>query len=76
MQMDRVRHDSSQTAEELGYVGERLHEIKESTALLATPSHTAGGAFTAPCSALSPQLLLADLKGQLDLLAVRLAGSR
>jgi hypothetical protein len=77
MQMDRIRHDSSQTAEELGYVGERLHEIKESTALLATPSHAAGGAFYAHLAqGASPQLLLADLKGQLDLLAVRLASSR
>ena len=77
MQLDCIRSDSSQAAEQLGHVGERLHEIKESTALLATPNHTAGGAFYAHLAqGASPQLLLADLKGQLDLLAMRLASSR
>jgi len=71
LQLDRLWHDNRDTAEKLDHVGQRLHDLNNATTLLGTSygstsfySHMAGGA--------SPQLLLADLKSQLDLLAVKL----
>ena len=71
LQLDRLWHDNRDTAEKLDHVGERLFDLNKTTALLGTSggstsfySHMAGGA--------SPQLLLADLKSQLDLLSARL----
>jgi hypothetical protein len=74
LQLDRLGHDSRQAAEQLEQVDERLDDLSTTTTLLGTSrtaastsfySHYAGGA--------SPKLLLADLKGQLDLLAVKLS---
>jgi hypothetical protein len=74
LQLDRLWHDNRHTAEQLHHVDERLHDLNTATTLLGAShssasasfySHLAGGA--------SPQLLLADLKSQLDLLAVKLA---
>jgi len=74
LQLDRLWYDNRNTAEKLDHVDERLHDLNKTTTLLGTThgpvsssfySHMAGGA--------SPQLLLADLKSQLDLLAVKLA---
>jgi hypothetical protein len=74
LQLDRLWHDNRDTAEKLDHVGARLHDLNESTTLLGTSygaasspfySHMAGGA--------SSQVLLADLKSQLDLLAVKLS---
>ena len=71
LQLDRLWHDSRHTAEKLDHVGERLFDLDKRADLLGTGSgspsfysHMAGGA--------SPQLLLADLKSQLDLLSARL----
>lgn len=71
LQLDRLWNDNRDTAEKLDHVGQRLHDLNKATTLLGTShgstsfySHMAGGA--------SPQLLLADLKSQLDLLAVKL----
>jgi len=71
LQLDRLWHDNRDTAEKLDHVGERLFDLNKRATLLGTGSgsasfysHMAGGA--------SPQLLLADLKSQLDLLSARL----
>jgi hypothetical protein len=71
LQLDRLWHDNRDTAEKLDHVGERLFDLNRRATSLGTGSgstafysHMAGGA--------SPQLLLADLKSQLDLLSARL----
>lgn len=72
LQLDRLWHDNRDTAEKLDHVGERLFDLNKKATSLGTRSgstafysHMAGGA--------SPQLLLADLKSQLDLLSARLS---
>ncbi len=74
MQLDRLWHENRAAAAKLDNVDQQLHELKTTTTLLGTAqgpsasvfySHFAGGA--------SPQMLLTDLKGQLDLLAVKIA---
>ena len=74
LQIDRLRRESREAATRLGNVHQRLDDLKTAATLLGSSrgagatsfySHLAGGA--------SPQLLLSDLKSQLDLLAMRLA---
>ena len=74
LQIDRLWYDNRQAAAKLDDVDEQLHDLKTTTTLLSTSqgpasatfySHLAGGA--------GPQLLLTDLKSQLDLLAMKIA---
>jgi hypothetical protein len=73
LQLECLWSDSRRAAHQLEKVDSQLHELKTAATLLGTvhgPSaafyaHWAGGA--------GPELLLSDLKGQLDLLAVRLS---
>jgi hypothetical protein len=74
LQIDRLWSDNREAAAKLDNVDEQIHELKATTMLLnasqgaaATTfySHLAGGA--------GPQLLLTDLKSQLDLLAMKIA---
>jgi hypothetical protein len=74
LQLDRLWHDNRASAAKLDNVDEQLHDLKASTTLLGASqgpaasvfySHFAGGA--------GPQLLLTDLKSQIDLLAMKIA---
>jgi len=74
LQIDRLWHDNREAAAKLDDVDEQVHELKATTMLLSVSqgpasatfySHLAGGA--------GPQLLLTDLKSQLDLLAMKIA---
>lgn len=74
LQLDRLWQNSREASAKLEHVDRRLAELKTTTSLLGTThstpaasfySHMAGGA--------NPELLLADLKGQLDLLAVKIS---
>jgi hypothetical protein len=74
LQIDRLWCDNRQAAAKLDDVDQQIHELKTTTMLLSTSqgpasatfySHLAGGA--------GPQLLLTDLKSQLDLLAMKIA---
>jgi hypothetical protein len=74
LQIDRLRRESREAAARLGNVHQRLDDLKTAATLLGSSrgpgaasfySHFAGGA--------SPQLLLSDLKSQLDLLAMKIA---
>ena len=74
LQLDRLWHDNRAAATKLDNVDQQLHDLKTATTLLGTSqgpaasvfySHFAGGA--------GPQLLLTDLKSQLDLLAMKIA---
>ncbi|MCE5266808.1 MAG: hypothetical protein LLG00_02850 [Planctomycetaceae bacterium] len=74
LQLDRLWRNNREAAAKLQDVDEQLHDLKSATTLLGTAqgpaattfySHFAGGA--------SPQLLLTDLKSQIDLLAMKIA---
>ena len=74
MQLDGLWNDSRHTSTKLDNVDRQLHDIKTATTMLGTShtspsaafySHLAGGA--------GPQLLLSDLKSQLDLLALKIS---
>ena len=74
LQLDRLWHDNRAAAAKLDNVDEQLHDLKTAATLLGVSrgpassvfySHFAGGA--------GPQLLLTDLKSQIDLLAMKIA---
>ncbi|MEN6449555.1 MAG: hypothetical protein ABFC96_03605 [Thermoguttaceae bacterium] len=76
-QLDRLWRENREAAAKLDNVDEQLHDLKATTTLLGTAqgpaattfySHFAGGA--------NPQLLLTDLKSQIDLLAIKIAQER
>jgi MFS family permease len=76
-QLSRMWDDNRQTANQLASVDQRLDDLKQTATLLTTGhsspaqsfyAHMAGGA--------GPQILLADLKSQLDLLAVQMSTTR
>jgi hypothetical protein len=74
MQLDRVCRDHRAAATKLGEVDRELHDLKTATAILETERNPRAGAFYAHfADGANPHLLLADLKGQLDLLAVKIA---
>jgi hypothetical protein len=77
LQLESLWEGNRNTVDKLDEVDDRLDDLKQTAALLSSSHsspaqafyvHMAGGA--------SPHLLLADLKGQLDLLAVQMAKSR
>jgi hypothetical protein len=73
LQLDRLWHDSRHAAAKLDHVDQQLHDLKTATTMLGTSHSSAASAFYSHLShGASPQLLLADLKSQLDLLAVRI----
>ncbi len=77
LQLDGLWQKNTQTAEALDELDEQIVSLRHTTTLMGTThsspaqsfyAHMAGGA--------GPQMLLADLKGQLDVLAMRLAQER
>ena len=74
LQIDRLWHDNREAAAKLDNVDQQLHELKTATTLLSRDQGPASTTFYSHlASGAGPQLLLADLKGQLDLLAMKLA---
>lgn len=70
----RSNRDASETLDDLGA---QLDELRHATSLLSTShSSPAQSFYLHMADGASPNLLLADLKGQLDLLASRLADKR
>lgn len=74
LQLDRLWNDNRAAAAKLESVDEQISDLKATTTLLGTSqgpassvfySHFAGGA--------GPQILLTDLKSQIDLLAMKIA---
>jgi hypothetical protein len=72
LQLDRLWRASRWTAAHLETVGGQLHDLKRSSMQTTSPAsssafytHWSGGA--------GPEILLGDLKSQLDLLAVKLS---
>lgn len=73
VQLDRIWRDSRRAAARLQTVDEQIHDLKTTTSLLGT-THGPSAAFYAHwAGGAGPDILLSDLKSQLDLLAVKLA---
>ena len=76
-QLTRLWDDNRQTANQLAAVDERLSDLKQTATLLTTGNGTPAQSFYAHMAGgASPQILLADLKSQLDLLTVQMASTR
>jgi hypothetical protein len=77
LQLERIWQDSRYAATKLEAVDEQLHDLKNATSLLGATHGTASQSFYSHMAeGANPELLLADLKGQLDLLAVRMSQRR
>lgn len=73
LQLDRLWHDSRRAAAKLDDVDQQLHELKTTTTMLSTGQGSPGSAFYSHLAGgAGPQILLSDLKSQLDLLAVKI----
>jgi hypothetical protein len=74
MQLERIWSEGRRTSTKIDEVDERITSLRHSTRMLSTSHGSASQAFYAHMAeGASEELLLADLKGQLDLLAVRMA---
>ena len=77
LQLERVWRDNRYAVDKLGEVDRRLADLNQATTMLGVTHGSASQAFYAHMAeGASPHLLLADLKGQLDLLAVRMSERR
>ncbi len=73
LELDRIWRNSHWASDRLETVDEQLHDLKTATSLLGT-SHGPSGPFYAHwAGGAGAEILLGDLKGQLDLLAEKLA---
>ena len=73
-QLERIWSEGRRTSTKIDEVDERIAELRQSTRMLSVSHGSASQAFYAHMAAgASEELLLADLKGQLDLLAVRMS---
>jgi phage FluMu protein Com len=71
LQLDRIWHDGRRAVDRLD---DELHDIKTTTTLLGAIHGPSSAAFyTHLAGGANPQLLLSDLKSQLDLLAIKLS---
>jgi hypothetical protein len=76
-QLERLWRDSRSAAAKLEHVDREIHQLHSTTSLIGAGGHSPGGAFYAHLAGgANPDLLLSDLKGQLDLLALKLAERR
>ena len=77
LQLDGLWSSNRQTAKTLSELDDELSRVRHATTLLTTTKHTSAQSFYAHMAeGASPQLLLADLKGQLDLLAQQMSSQR
>lgn len=76
-QLDGLSQTNRENSETLDDLDSRLSDLKQTTSLLSTTHNSAARSFYAHMAdGASPQLLLADLKGQLDMLAVKMSQER
>jgi len=74
LQLDGLWSSNRQTAEVLSELDEELKTVREATALLSTTQSSGAQSFYLHLAeGASPSILLADLKGQMDLLAQQMA---
>jgi hypothetical protein len=77
LQLDHLWQASRHTADTLNAVDDRLSEINHATTLLRTTHSSHAQSFYAHyAEGAHPHLLLADLKGQLDLLSAKMSQQR
>jgi len=76
-QMDGLWQNNRQTSQTLGELDESLSDLRHTTTMLGTTNSSAAQSFYAHMAeGASPHLMLADLKGQLDVLAVKMGRDR
>jgi hypothetical protein len=74
LQLDRLWRDSRAAAAKLSKVDVQLHELRATTTLMGAGGASPGSAFYSHLAGgAGPHLLLNDLKGQLDLLAMKIS---
>jgi hypothetical protein len=74
LQIDGLWHHSHETVAKLDSVDAQLHDIKTSTELLGATQNPVASTFYAHLAhGAGPQVLLTDLKSQIDLLAMKIA---
>ncbi|MGA2257807.1 MAG: hypothetical protein ABSG53_24355 [Thermoguttaceae bacterium] len=73
LQLDRVWRDSRWAATKMEAVDEQLQDLKTATTLLSTTHGPSSAFYTHWAGGAGPEILLSDLKSQLDLLAVKLS---
>jgi hypothetical protein len=74
LQLERIGQGSRKAAVKLDHVDEQLHNLQQATTMLGTTHSSASQAFYAHLAeGANPQMLLADVKSQLDLLAMRMS---
>lgn len=72
LQLERLWRNNRDTVKKLDFVDEQLHDLQHQTHLLGTTQGASAKAFYSHLAeGANPHLLLADLKGQFDLLAAR-----
>ena len=79
LQIDRVWRASRRTTAKMETVDEQIHDLKTAASLLDTTHGPSGTFYAHWASGAGPEILLGDLKSQLDLLAEKLSkpsGSR
>lgn len=77
LQLDGLWQSNRHTADTLQQLDGELNRVRHATTLLSTSHSSPGQSFYAHMAeGASPQLLLADLKGQLDLLAQQMASQK
>lgn len=74
LQLDRLWSDTRSTVEKLDHVDDQLRDLKTTTTMLGSGHESGGRAFYSHMvEGAGPQLLLNDLKSQLDLLALKIS---
>ena len=73
LQLDRSWRDSRWAAAKLETVDEQLHDLKTTTTLLGAGHGPSGKFYAHWAGGAGAEVLLGDLKSQLDLLAVKLS---
>ncbi len=74
LQLDRLWSNTRSTVEKLDHVDDQLRDLKTATTMLGSGQESGGRAFYSHMvEGAGPQLLLNDLKSQLDLLALKIS---
>jgi hypothetical protein len=77
LQLERIWQGNRYTVDKLDHVDKQLDELRQTASIMGMSHSSASQAFYSHLTqGASPHILLADLKGQLDLLAVKMADRR
>ena len=77
LQLERIWQGNRYTAHKLEHVDKQLDDLRQTASILGMSHSSASQAFYSHLTqGASPHILLADLKGQMDLLAQRTAQYR